>query len=71
MATNWKDVARACLEGAESGVMTFPQIVKTLIEASFDGYSVDFRRAAAADHLPDGGRSSCRRRGARPGGRKL
>jgi hypothetical protein len=37
MTANWKDVARTCLEGAESGAMTFPQIVGALIEAGFDG----------------------------------
>jgi uncharacterized protein YbcV (DUF1398 family) len=54
MTANWKDVARTCLEGAESGVMTFPQIVGMLIEAGFDGYGVDLRRAAAAYYLPNG-----------------
>ena len=54
MATNWKDVAHSCLEGAKSGAMTFPQIVKTLIEAGFDGYAIDFRRATATYYLSDG-----------------
>jgi len=54
MSTNWKDVARACLEGAESGAMTFPQIVGTLIEAGFDGYAVDLRQATATYYLPGG-----------------
>lgn len=54
MSTNWKEVARSCLEGAESGAMTFPQIVGRLIEAGFDGYAVDLRRATASYYLPDG-----------------
>jgi uncharacterized protein YbcV (DUF1398 family) len=54
MTTNWKDVARSCLEGAESGAMTFPQIVGALIKAGFDGYAVDLRRATAAYYLPAG-----------------
>jgi uncharacterized protein YbcV (DUF1398 family) len=54
MTTNWKDVARSCLEGAESSAMIFPQIVGTLIEAGFDGYAIDFRRATATYYLPDG-----------------
>ena len=54
MTANWKDLARSCLEGAESGAMTFPQIVGALIEAGFDGYAVDLRRATAAYYLPDG-----------------
>jgi uncharacterized protein YbcV (DUF1398 family) len=54
MTSNWKDVARTCLEGAESGAMTFPQIVGTLIEAGFDGYAIDLRRATATYYLPNG-----------------
>jgi len=54
MAISWKDIAHTCLEGAESGVMTFPQIVGTLIEAGFDGYAVDLRRATAIYYRPDG-----------------
>ena len=54
MTTNWKEAARICLEGAESGAMTFPQIVGTLIESGFDGYAVDLRRATAIYYRPDG-----------------
>lgn len=54
MTANWKDIAHACLEGAESGAMTFPQIVGKLIEAGFDGYAIDLRRAAAVYYRPDG-----------------
>lgn len=51
---NATDVARRCLEGAESGAMTFPQIIQTLMGAGFDGYAVDFRRGAAAYYRPGG-----------------
>jgi uncharacterized protein YbcV (DUF1398 family) len=34
--------------------MTFPQSVQQLMEAGFDGYSVDFRRSTRAYYLPDG-----------------
>jgi uncharacterized protein YbcV (DUF1398 family) len=54
MTTNWKDIARSCLEGAESGTMTFPQIVGALIQAGFDGYAIDLRRATGVYYLPDG-----------------
>jgi uncharacterized protein YbcV (DUF1398 family) len=47
-------IARKCLEGAESNSMTFPHIVATLIEAGFEGYSVDFRRGMVAYYLPSG-----------------
>jgi uncharacterized protein YbcV (DUF1398 family) len=54
MTTNWKDLARATLEGAENDTMTFPDGVKMLIGAGFDGYSVDFRRSTRTYYLPDG-----------------
>lgn len=47
-------LARACLKGSEDGTMNFPQIVGRLIEAGFDGYAVDLRRATATYYLPDG-----------------
>lgn len=34
--------------------MAFPQIVGTLMEAGFEAYAIDFRRAAATYYLPDG-----------------
>lgn len=46
--------ARACLEGAESGAMTFPQVVGALMREGFESYAVDFRRATATYYLPDG-----------------
>jgi uncharacterized protein YbcV (DUF1398 family) len=54
MDTNWRDVARAVLEGSESGAMSFPQSVRMLMEAGFDGYGVDFRRATRTYYMPDG-----------------
>ncbi|BBK42354.1 hypothetical protein STVA_23740 [Allostella vacuolata] len=46
--------ARACLEGAESDTMNFPQIVHALSEAGFESYAIDFRRAVAIYYRPDG-----------------
>jgi len=54
MTPNWKDVASATLEGSESGAMTFPESVRLLMEAGFDGYAVDFRRSARTYYGPDG-----------------
>ncbi|MEP9368792.1 DUF1398 domain-containing protein [Xanthobacter sp. VNH20] len=54
MKDQQKAVARACLDAAEGNTMTFPQIVGTLMEAGFESYSVDFRRAAATYYLADG-----------------
>ena len=47
-------VAQACLEAAESNTMTFPQIVGTLMDAGFEGYAIDFRRATATYYLAAG-----------------
>lgn len=47
-------VALDCLSAAESGRMNFPEIVRTLMAAGFEGYAVDFRRGAATYHGGDG-----------------
>lgn len=47
-------LARTCLEAAETGAMTFPQIVGALMADGFESYAVDFRRAAATYYRPDG-----------------
>ena len=49
-----KAVARNCLDGAEANTMTFPQIVETLMQEGFEGYTIDFRRALATYYMPDG-----------------
>ena len=54
MTTNWRDIARATLDGSESGAISFPQSVRMLTEAGFDGYAVDFRRATRTYYMPDG-----------------
>jgi uncharacterized protein YbcV (DUF1398 family) len=54
MTTNWKELARATLEGSESGTMTFPQSLRVLMEAGFDGYAVDFRRSTRTYYMPNG-----------------
>ncbi|KSB87840.1 hypothetical protein AS593_05055 [Caulobacter vibrioides] len=47
-------LARRCLDGAETGAMTFSQIVGALIEGGFESYVVDYRRATATYFLPGG-----------------
>jgi uncharacterized protein YbcV (DUF1398 family) len=49
-----KSIAKACLQGAEDNSLTFPQIVGTLIQEGFEGYTIDFRRALATYYMPDG-----------------
>lgn len=46
--------AQACLAGAENDSMAFPAIVGKLIEAGFESYAIDYRRATATYYLPDG-----------------
>jgi uncharacterized protein YbcV (DUF1398 family) len=54
MTANWNDLARATLEGSESGTMTFPQTLRILMDAGFDGYAVDFRRSTRTYYMPNG-----------------
>ncbi|SKB83999.1 Uncharacterized conserved protein YbcV, DUF1398 family [Sphingopyxis flava] len=49
-----KATAGTCLAAADGNTMTFPQIVGTLMEAGFESYAIDFRRATATYYLPDG-----------------
>lgn len=48
------EIAESCLLGAESGGMSFPDIVGKLMQAGFESYAIDFRRATATYYLPDG-----------------
>ena len=54
MDTRLEKIAQTCLEGAETGAMTFPQIVGVLMREGFESYAIDFRRASATYYLPDG-----------------
>jgi uncharacterized protein YbcV (DUF1398 family) len=36
--------AQKCLSAAYEGTLDFPTIVRTLVEAGFEGYEVDYRR---------------------------
>ena len=54
MSTHWMDIARATLDGAEAGTMSFSESVRLLKEAGFDGYAVDLRRPSRTYYLPSG-----------------
>jgi uncharacterized protein YbcV (DUF1398 family) len=47
-------VAESCLRAAETGSLAFPQIVKTLMDAGFESYVIDYRRGTATYFLPSG-----------------
>jgi uncharacterized protein YbcV (DUF1398 family) len=59
MDTNQQAIARKCLDGAETDTMTFPEIVMTLIQAGFEGYIADLRRAVVTYYLPEGESVEC------------
>ena len=54
MDAHLSKIAQACLEGAETNTMTFPQTVGMLMQEGFESYAIDFRRAHATYYLPDG-----------------
>ena len=54
MDTQRTAIAERCLNAAYDGSMSFPDIVGTLINAGFEGYTVDYRRNTTAYYLPDG-----------------
>jgi uncharacterized protein YbcV (DUF1398 family) len=47
-------VAKACLNAAHDGSLSFPEIIGKLIDAGFEGYAVDYRRNSQTYYLPDG-----------------
>ncbi len=54
MTEDRKAIARATLEGSETGAMTFPESLRVLMDAGFDGYAVDLRRSTRIYYMPDG-----------------
>lgn len=47
-------IAKACLNAANDGTLSFPEIVDRLMGAGFEGYTVDYRRGSQIYYLPDG-----------------
>lgn len=54
MDARMETLARTCLAAAETGAMTFPQIVGALSDGGFESYAVDFRRATTTYYAPGG-----------------
>jgi len=46
--------AQRSLDAAYAGTMDFPSIVRSLMEAGFEGYDVDYRRSTSTYFLPSG-----------------
>ncbi|MBB6253213.1 DUF1398 domain-containing protein [Nitrospirillum iridis] len=47
-------IAENCLKAAHDGSLSFPEIIGRLLEAGFEGYSVDYRRNSQIYYHPDG-----------------
>lgn len=54
MTDDQSAVAKLCLAAAENDSIAFPQIVGALMEAGFEGYTIDFRAATATYYAADG-----------------
>lgn len=54
MHMRMKTLAQTCLEAAETGDMTFPEIVSALSAGGFESYVVDFRRSTTTYYAADG-----------------
>ncbi len=55
MNENHKIIAQKSLDAAFSATMSFPEVVKTLIQNGFESYHIDYLRGAATYYLVDGG----------------
>src|SRR3546814_11193680 len=49
-------VARTCLDAAQNGSLSFPEIIGKLADAGFEGYAVDYRCNTQTCYLPEGDR---------------
>ena len=47
-------IAKTVLDAAHANAMDFPSCVRTLAEAGFEGYLIDFRGGAATYYAPSG-----------------
>jgi uncharacterized protein YbcV (DUF1398 family) len=54
MDSHLTTIAQRCLAAAHAGTLDFPGVVRTLMEAGFEGYDVDFRRGRATYFVPSG-----------------
>ena len=46
-------MAQSCLDASHNGTITFPEVVRRLTAAGFEGYIVDFRQNTRTYFLPD------------------
>ena len=48
-----RNVAEECTAGSDDGRLTFPQVVKKLIDAGVEQYHADLRRSEKTYYMPD------------------
>lgn len=49
-----KDVMQDCTRGSDEGRLTFPQVVRNLMDAGVEQYHADLRRAEKTYYMPNG-----------------
>jgi uncharacterized protein YbcV (DUF1398 family) len=54
LQTDLTRVAETCLNAAYDKTMNFPEIVRTLMDAGFESYVVDYRRGTTTYFVADG-----------------
>lgn len=54
MDVNVKSVVAECSKASEENRMSFPEVVKKLMDANVESYFADFRRATKTYYLPNG-----------------
>lgn len=54
MDAQQKTIAQKCLDGAYDNTLSFPEALKMLMEAGFEGYHVDYRLNTRVYYLPSG-----------------
>jgi uncharacterized protein YbcV (DUF1398 family) len=54
MEAHAKDVMQKCTEGSSEGHLTFPQVVKALMEIGVEHYHADLQRSERTYYLPSG-----------------
>lgn len=54
MDVQQKTIAQSCLDRAYDNTMSFPESLRALAEAGFEGYHVDYRLNTRTCYLPNG-----------------
>jgi uncharacterized protein YbcV (DUF1398 family) len=49
-----REIAHGCFEGSEANTLTFPEGVRTIASAGFNGYLVDYRSGTRTYHHSNG-----------------